>query len=179
MEGTPYAGRQRLTHGSVFATAKPSPWLEVIIAEWSGSVQTTTPLSELLMMQGGMAGLDDLLQVISSKGRRVYVTERPIDLRNLSEANTVFVLQLPDDSTAAGGRGGGLGERRIVKMYHFQCRNGQYHRLPDVEDDARLDSLDLPYHATAMPVILPDGSEKLVSGVVDPDYVSSYGNAIG
>jgi hypothetical protein len=131
------------------------------------------------MMPAEMAGLDDLIRIISSKGRRVYVAERPLDLRNLPEANTVFVLQLPDDSTAAGGRGGGLGERRIVKMYHFRCRNGQYEKMPDIEDEARLDSLDLPYHATAMAVTLPDGSEKLVSGVVDPDYVSSYVHAIG
>lgn len=124
-----------------------------------------------------MAGLDEFLRLIDSKGRRVYVTEKPIDLRNLSETNTVFILQLPDGSTAAGGRGGGLGERRIVKMYHFQYGNGECHELPGVEDDDRLDNLDLPYHATAMAVILQDGKEKLVSGVVDPEFVSSYRQA--
>ncbi len=107
------------------------------------------------------------------RGRRVYVTEKPIDLRNLSESNAIFILQLPDNSTAAGGRGGGLGERSIVKMYRFQYANGECEKLPDVEDD-RLDNLDLPYHATAMAVVLPDGNEKLVSGVVDPDLASSY-----
>ena len=129
-------------------------------------------------MPQNMSGLDELLRLIDSKGRRVYVTERPIDLRNLSETNTLFILQLPDGSTAAGGRGGGLGERRIVKMYHFQCGNGECQRLPQVEDDDRLDNLELPYHATAMAVILPDGKEKLVSGVVDPDFVSSYRQAM-
>jgi hypothetical protein len=125
-----------------------------------------------------MDGLEDLLQLIGSTGRRVYVTERPIDLRDLSKTNTIFVLQLPGDSTAAGGRGGGLGERRIVKMYHYQYENGLCERREDIEDDAKLDSLDLPYHATAMAVILPDGEEKLVSGVVDPDFVSSYRQAL-
>jgi hypothetical protein len=125
-----------------------------------------------------MDGLEDLLQLIGSKGRRVYVTERSIDLRDLSKTNTIFILQLPDDSTAAGGRGGGLGERRIVKMYHYQYGNGVCERRQDIEDDAKLDSLDLPYHATAMAVIIPDGKEKLVSGVVDPDLVSSYRQAL-
>ena len=125
-----------------------------------------------------LTDLDELIQLINSKGRRVYVTEKSIDLRKLSEANRVFILQLPDQSTAAGGRAGGLGERRIVKMYHFECGNDQCRKLPEVEDDERLDRLDLPYHATAMAVILPDGAEKLVSGVVDPEYVASYNQVI-
>ena len=125
-----------------------------------------------------MGGLEDFLQLIGSKGRRVYVTEKPIDLRNLTDANTVFVLQLPDNSTAAGGRGGGLGERRIVKLYRFHWGDGGCEKHPEIEDDDRLESLDLPFHATAMAVILPDGGEKLVSGVVDPEYVSSYRQAV-
>jgi hypothetical protein len=40
--------------------------------------------------------------------RCLYVAERPIDLKNLEEPNTIFVLQLPEGfSTAAGSRGGG------------------------------------------------------------------------
>jgi hypothetical protein len=61
-----------------------------------------------------MEGLSELLELINSKGRRVYVAQRPIDLADLGPANTIYILQLPDGSTAAGGRGGGLGERRIV-----------------------------------------------------------------
>jgi hypothetical protein len=125
-----------------------------------------------------MTGLDEFLQLIDSKGRRVYVTDKPIDLRNLLETNTVFILQLPEGSTAAGGRGGGLGERRIVKVYHFEYGRGECQAHPEVEDAERLDMLDLPYHATAMAVLLPDGKEKLVTGVVDPDFVSTYRQAL-
>ncbi len=124
-------------------------------------------------------GLADLLELVNGKGRRVYVAERLIDLKDLAVANNIYILQLPDGSTAAGGRGGGLGERRIVKVYHFACGSGTCTKLGEFEDDERLDSLDLPYHATAMPVLDPQGKEKLVSGVVDPQFVESYRAVLG
>jgi len=121
-----------------------------------------------------MDGSTEFLDLVGARGRRGYVTEKPIDLRDLATPNTVYVLQLPDGSTAAGGRGGGFGERRIVRLYHFECREGTYAKVAEVDDDAKLDSLDLPYHATAMPILDTEGRERLVSGVVDPSFVESY-----
>ena len=72
-----------------------------------------------------MDGLAELLSLLSAKGRRVYVVEKEVDLRDLGPRNTVYVLQLPDGSTAAGGRGGGFGERRIVKVYHYELGGGE------------------------------------------------------
>ncbi len=126
-----------------------------------------------------MNDVRELSQLIQSKGRRVYVAEQLIDLADLSAANTIYILQLPDSSTAAGGRGGGLGERRIVKVYHYACGKSTCDKLGETEDDSKLDSLDLPYHATAMPIRLPDGKEALVSGVVDPAFVASYQKILG
>lgn len=126
-----------------------------------------------------MDGLGELLELVSGKERRVYVVEKPVDLRDLKTSNTIYVLQLPDGSHAAGGRGGGFGERRIIKLYHFECAGGVCSKVGEVEeDDARLDLLDLPYHATAMPILDTKGSERLVSGVVDPSFVSSYRTAL-
>jgi hypothetical protein len=121
-----------------------------------------------------MSKFDSLVQLINEKGRKVYVAERDIDLTRFDIPNTVFILQLPDDSMAAGGRGGGLGERRIVKVHHYQYSNGECQKVGEITDSEKLDSLDLPYHATALPVILPDGKEKLVSGVIDSTLVASY-----
>jgi hypothetical protein len=121
-----------------------------------------------------MDGLSELLELVTGKGRRVYVAERPIDLRDLQTPNTIYILQLPDGSTAAGGRGGGFGERRIVKLYHFEYGGGACRKEAEVEDDDKLDNLDLPYHATAMPILDTEGKEKLVSGVIDPSFVASY-----
>jgi hypothetical protein len=119
-------------------------------------------------------GAEDFIELIGTKGRRVLVAEDLIDLRKLDGPNDIFVLQLPDGSTAAGGRGGGLGERRVVKAYHYRCGQGECLKVGEYEDDERLESLDLPYHATAFPVILPDGKERLVSGVADKELAASY-----
>ncbi len=126
-----------------------------------------------------MNGLQELTQLIQAKGRRVYVAEQLIDLSDLTAVNTIYILQLPDGSTAAGGRGGGLGERRIVKVYRYACGKGTCDKMGETEDDSKLDNLDLPYHATAMPIRLPDGKEALVSGVVDASFVSSYRQILG
>jgi hypothetical protein len=119
------------------------------------------------------------MELVNSRGRRVYVASKMIDLRALDSSNSIYILQLPDGSTAAGGRGGGFGERRIVKVYHFECGNGSCTKISEVEDEEKLDPLDLPYHATAMPLIDPTGNEKLVSGVVDPEFTDGYRRILG
>lgn len=106
------------------------------------------------------------------------VTDDVVDLGKLESPNEIYVLQLPDGSSAAGGRGGGFGERHVIKAYHFRCGQGTCSKVAEFEDEERLESLDLPYHATAFPVLLPDGREKLVSGVVDRQLVLAYRAAL-
>ena len=124
-------------------------------------------------------GLIDFLELINGGGRRVYVAEKMINLGELGVQNNIYVLQLPEGSTAAGGRGGGFGERRIVKVYHFQCGEGLCRKVAEFEDEERLESLDLPYHATAMPILDPKGGERIVSGVVDPPFAEGYRSVLG
>lgn len=126
-----------------------------------------------------MGDLEELVELINAMGRRVYVTEDAIDLRDPGRKNMVYILQVPDRSTAAGGRGGGFGERRIIKLSCYEFGDGGCRKVKEVEEESVLDSLDLPYHATAMPIILPDGREKVVSGVVDPSFAASYKAVLG
>jgi hypothetical protein len=126
-----------------------------------------------------MAGADEIIALIESKGRRVFVTDELIDLGKLDQPNEIYVLQMPDGSTAAGGRGGGMGERRVVKVFHFSCGHGECRKVAEVEDAEKIENLDLPYHATAFPILLPGGSERLVSGVADPDLRRSYSATLG
>lgn len=121
-----------------------------------------------------MDGLPEFRELVNARGRKVFVASRPIDLRAASTPNDVFILQLPDGSTAAGGRGGGFGERRIVRVYHFEFGPDGCRKVSEVEDDVKLDQLDLPYHATAMPIMDEQGNEILVSGVIDPPFAESY-----
>ena len=125
-------------------------------------------------MSANPPGADEFIRLIESKGRRVFVSEEMIDLGKLDLPNDIFILQLPDGSTAAGGRGGGFGERRVIKAYHYKCGQGECLKVAETEDEERLESLDLPYHATAFPIMLPGEKEKLVSGVADKELVVSY-----
>jgi len=103
------------------------------------------------------------------------VAERPIDLTKLDEPNTIFVLQLPEGfSTAAGSRGGGFGERRVLKIYEYVCGHGDCKKVNEFEGQEATETVDLPYHAAAFPITLPDGREKLVSGVADAEFVAAY-----
>jgi hypothetical protein len=111
--------------------------------------------------------------------RCLYVSERPVDLKNLEDPNTIFVLQLPEGfSTAAGSRGGGFGERRILKVYQYLCGQGGCREVNEFDDQAMTEKLDLPYHAAGFPITLPDGREKIVSGVADSELVAAYRRAL-
>ena len=121
-----------------------------------------------------MTPLEELTKLVSEKGRKIIVAERPVDLHNLREPNSVYILQLPDGSGAAGGRTGGFGERRVEKLHAFHYENGACHKLYEIDSADKLERFELPYHAAGTPVILPDGSERVMSGVIDPEFVESY-----
>ncbi len=126
-----------------------------------------------------MAGAEAFIALIERKGRRVFVTDELIARGKLDQPNEIYILQMPDGSTAAGGRGGGMGERRVVKVFHFSCGQGECRKVAELDDAEKIESLDLPYHATAFPILLPGGKEKLVSGVADPELRRSYATALG
>jgi hypothetical protein len=66
-------------------------------------------------MSSKLPGTEEFMELIETKGRRVFVTTEVINLGKLDQHNEIYILQLADGSTAAGGRGGGLGERRAAK----------------------------------------------------------------
>jgi hypothetical protein len=121
-----------------------------------------------------MTALEELTQLLSEKGRRIIVAENSIDLKAMAGENSIFVLQLPEAGTAAGGRAGGFGERRVEKLYAFHYANGACRKLFEVDSSDKLERYELPYHAAGTPVVLPDGSERIVSGVIDPEFAASY-----
>ncbi|TMI43729.1 hypothetical protein E6H19_09130 [Candidatus Bathyarchaeota archaeon] len=126
------------------------------------------------MAQDSMTPLEELSLLISEKGRRILVAQTAVDLKTLQGENSVYILQLPEESHAAGGRAGGFGERRVEKIYCFHYENGACRKLFEVESPEKLERFELPYHAAGTPVILPDGSERVMSGVIDPEFVASY-----
>ncbi len=124
-----------------------------------------------------MTPLEELTKLLSEKGRRLFVAENDVNLKSLEGENSIFILQLPEGGLSAGGRAGGFGERRVEKLYAFHYENGSCRKLFEVDSPEKLDRFELPYHASGTPVVLPDGSEKIVSGVIDPEFVEAYKGA--
>ncbi len=119
--------------------------------------------------------LEELTQLASEKSRRIFVAESPLDLRATEGRNCVYVLQLPVNAPgSAGGRIGGIGQRRIQKLYCFRQENGKWIKIYETENLEKLEKFELPYHAAGLSVILPDGTERVVSGVVDEEFIERY-----
>ena len=119
--------------------------------------------------------MEELTLLLAEKSRRIFVAQASIDLRSSEGTNCVYVLQLPTSAPgAAGGRIGGIGERKVQKLYCFRLENGKWMKIYETEDEGKLEKFELPYHAAGLTVILPDGTERVVSGVIDEEFVQKY-----
>ena len=125
-------------------------------------------------MTDRMTPLEYLSKLLGEKRTMILVAENSVDLRSLQGKNSIYILQVPEGSSAAGGRAGGFGERRIEKVYCFRYENGVCEKVLETDDPEKLEKFELPYHAAGLPVILTDGTEKIVSGVIDPELIESY-----
>ena len=121
-----------------------------------------------------MTPLEELTQLTKERGRRLFVAENVIDLSSTKGRNCVYILELSATTGSAGGRVGGIGERRIQKAYCFRQEDGRWIKVYETESADKIESFDLPYHATGLDVRLPDGSERVVSGVVDKEFIEKY-----
>jgi len=126
-----------------------------------------------------MTPLEELSRLASEKSRRLFVAENPIDLSVSQGQNCIYILELPSSAPgAAGGRVGGIGERRIQKAYCFRQADGKWIKVYETESPEKLARFDLPYHAAGLSVLLPDRTERVVSGVVDPELIDSYDQVV-
>lgn len=121
-----------------------------------------------------MTLVDELVALLNEESRRIFLAEHAIEFNNYGD-NRVYVLELPGTSFgSAGGRVGGIGARVPVKLLCFEQHDGKWTKISETEDPERLKRLELPYHATGLSVILPDGRERVVTGVVDRELVQEY-----
>ena len=122
-----------------------------------------------------MTPLEELSQLAGQRSRRIFVAEDTIDLSKNEGRNCVYVLELPGAAPgAAGGRIGGIGERRIQKVFCFRQEHDKWIKVYESEVPEKLKKFDLPYHAAGLDVVMPDGSKRVVSGVVDAELVHAY-----
>jgi hypothetical protein len=124
--------------------------------------------------------LEELTRLVNEAGRRIFVAQLPIDLRtktgtNYPKVNRVYVLDLRQSGPgAAGGRTGGIGERKVERIRSFHCEKERWKKNYETDDAEKLEKFELPYHAASLGVTMPEGPEKVVTGVIDPELVEIY-----
>ena len=119
--------------------------------------------------------MEELAELAGQRSRRIFVAEDSIDLSRGQGRNCIYVLELPGAAPgAAGGRIGGIGERRIQKVLCFRQENEKWLKVYETDVAEKLEKFDLPYHAAGLDVVMPDGSKRVVSGVIDPELIQTY-----
>jgi hypothetical protein len=118
--------------------------------------------------------IDELSGLVSGPSRAVIIAQRDVNLQSLSGENTLFVLRMAEGSLAAGGRGGGFGERRLTRVSLYHYKDGLCEKLFDTEDEDKVNQFEVPYYVARMPLTLVDGTESMGYGVVEPELVDQY-----
>jgi hypothetical protein len=122
--------------------------------------------------------LEDLVAHLTGQSRAIVIALRDVDLRPHSGENRLFVLSIGEGSLAAGGRGGGLGERKVADVSCYDLRSGSWNlvfRAPPEE----VGGYEVPYYVSRLPMTMADGSEAMGYGVVDPDLVADLSRKSG
>jgi len=118
-------------------------------------------------------GSDEFSVLISKPGRKLLVVLNELDGGAFVD-NTVFVIEVQEAAGAAGGRAAGMGLRKPVRVHGFRFEGRVVTKFFETPNESEVELFELPYHATAMDVVLPDGSQRVVNGVVDFDLANAY-----
>lgn len=116
---------------------------------------------------------DEFYELLRRGRELIVVASDELDFSSGREAK-VYVLEVEGSPGAAGGRAGGFGSRRVSCVRGYLVRGASSSKFYETRDEAQIGRFSVPYHATAMDVLLPDGSSVVVKGVVDPELVSEY-----
>ena len=118
-----------------------------------------------------MDALDELSSGLSGPSRAIVISEKEVDLRPVSGDNRLFLLKIGEGSLAAGGRGGGFGERKVTAVLCFERRRGVWSKVFESSSENTTVQFEVPYYVTRLPMTLADGSESIGYGVVEPELV--------
>jgi hypothetical protein len=125
-----------------------------------------------------MDDLDELTSHLSGASRAIVISEQEVDLRPQSGENRLFLLKIGEGSLAAGGRGGGFGERKVTAVLCFELKDGAWRRIYKA-DDASLRDFEVPYYVSRLPMTMADGSEAMGYGAIEPDLVRDFAKKAG
>jgi hypothetical protein len=122
--------------------------------------------------------LEELVAYLTGPSRAIVIAQTDIDLRPQSGENRLFVLKIGEGSLAAGGRGGGFGERKVTAVSCFELKDNTWSLVFRASQE-RVEEYEVPYHVSRLPLTMADGTETMGYGVVDPELVSELSKKSG
>jgi hypothetical protein len=122
--------------------------------------------------------LEELESGLSGPSRAIVIAEKEVILSPGAEDNKLFLLRIGEGSLAAGGRGGGFGERKVTAVQCFEERSGVWTKVFEAEE-SRLGDFEVPYHVSRLPMTMRDGTESMGYGVVDRELVAEFSRKAG
>jgi hypothetical protein len=122
--------------------------------------------------------LEELVAHLTGTSRAIVIAQRDVDLRPQSGENRLFVLNIGEGSLAAGGRGGGFGERKVTAVSCFELKANTWSILFKAPPE-KVGEYEVPYHVSRLPLTMADGTESMGYGVVDPELVSELSRKSG
>ena len=119
--------------------------------------------------------LNEILQIPKRK-LVVSLSDIALDKNHDNAENIVFILMVEESRGAAGGRGGGSGNRKIDKVIGFKTNsnNSNHLKIFETENADMIEKFDIPYNAVAMDIILESGEPYVVQGITDKEMINSY-----
>lgn len=117
-----------------------------------------------------MEVLEEISSHLSGGSRVIVISDRDFDLRPEGWDVSFFLLKIGEGSLAAGGRGGGFGERKVTAALCYTRSGGRWSKLFEAIE-GKAESFEVPYHVSRLPMTMADGTESMGYGVVDPDLV--------
>jgi hypothetical protein len=119
--------------------------------------------------------LNEILQIPKRK-LVVSLSDIALDKNHDNAENIVFIMMVEESRGAAGGRGGGSGNRKIDKVIGFKTNNNNSNHLKifETENADLIEKFDIPYNAVAMDIILESGEPYVVQGIIDKEMINSY-----
>jgi len=124
-----------------------------------------------------MLSLDEFVSLIKKQNKKIIVSLDHINLTKLTNPNIIFLFEL-QESYAAGGRSAGFGQRSPDYVYCFVSKNGFFTRIFKSNNHDIIDRFELPSFISRLPIVLPDGTNEVVYGVVDIETINSYSEII-
>lgn len=125
-----------------------------------------------------MDALEELTGQLTGQSRAIVIAQRDVDLRPESGENRLFVLSIGEGSLAAGGRGGGFGERKVTAVSCYDLKSGSWSLVFRAAPES-VGEYEVPYHVSRLPITMADGSEAMGYGLVDPELVSELSKKSG